>query len=283
VQRHRPRPGTRPVRTATGAGGPAPLEEVAVPVREDAGIARCGEALRRELPGEGVHVLDVLPGPTGTPATDSSDARAEHGFDRGSPAAVSAAAVAGMIARAGSNAVRGPAPGGNRRGRASPQVAPGILSTGTPRCGGRAVAALPAQGMSRTGGGVMSTTSLVATAGGIAVTTALAWWAARWTRRWRTTARLRWILAYHAGLRAELQMSYERIYTRCAEQPAWSTQKLADMEWALARVDGVLEKRRLDDLADLGRTVPSVAPPVVPVVLGGLGAAALLAAAPMGP
>ncbi|MEX5303350.1 hypothetical protein [Kocuria sabuli] len=127
----------------------------------------------------------------------------------------------------------------------------------------------------------MSATSMVAAAGVLAVTTALAWWAVRWTRRWRTTARLRRILAYHSSLRAELQMSYERIYTRCADQPAWSTQKLADMEWALAQVDGVLEKRRLDDLADVGRTVPAVAPPVVPVVLGGLGAAALVAAALM--
>lgn len=128
----------------------------------------------------------------------------------------------------------------------------------------------------------MPTTSMVATAGVLAVTTALAWWAVRWTRRWRTTARLRWIQAYHSSLRAELQMSYERIYTRCADQPTWSTQKLADMEWALAQIDGVLEKRRLDDLADLGRTVPAVAPPVVPAVLGGLGAAALAAAALMG-
>lgn len=135
---------------------------------------------------------------------------------------------------------------------------------------------------STNGGGTVSTTSMVAAAGVLAVTAALAWWVVRWTRRWRTTARLRWIQAYHSTLRAELQMSYERIYTRCADQPAWGEEKLADLEWALAQIDGVLEKRRLDDLADLGRTVPAVAPPVAPVVLGGLGAAALLAAALMG-
>jgi hypothetical protein len=37
----------------------------------------------------------------------------------------------------------------------------------------------------------------------------------------------------------------------------------------------------LDDVADLGRIVPSVAPPVAPVVLAGLGAMGLVAAAVM--
>lgn len=133
------------------------------------------------------------------------------------------------------------------------------------------------------GGGSVSAASMMAAVGGIAVTTAVAWWVIRWMRRWRTTVRLRWIQAYHASLQAELQMSYERVYTRCADQPAWGEQKLADMEWAFAEIDSVLERRRLDDLTDLGRTVPSVAPPVTPVVLGGLGAAALMAAALMGP
>jgi hypothetical protein len=128
----------------------------------------------------------------------------------------------------------------------------------------------------------MSTTSMVAATGVIAVVTALVWSGARCVRRWRTTVQLRWIQAYHAGLRAELQMSYERIYTRCAEQPAWSAQKLADMEWALAQVDGVLEKRRLDNLAELGHIVPSVAPPVVPTVLGISGVVAVVAAAVIG-
>lgn len=62
-----------------------------------AGIAHFGEALRRELHGEGVHVLNVFPGATDTPMMDSSGARAEHGFDYESPEEVAAAAVAGMI------------------------------------------------------------------------------------------------------------------------------------------------------------------------------------------
>ncbi|MEX5299650.1 SDR family NAD(P)-dependent oxidoreductase [Kocuria sp. CPCC 205292] len=62
-----------------------------------AGIAHFGEALRRELHGEGVHVLNVFPGATDTPMMDSSGARAEHGFDYESPEAVAAATVAGMI------------------------------------------------------------------------------------------------------------------------------------------------------------------------------------------
>lgn len=128
----------------------------------------------------------------------------------------------------------------------------------------------------------MSATSMMGATGMIAVATAVAWWAIRWMRRWRSTVRLRWIQAYHASLRADLQMSFERIYTRCADRPMWTEQKLADMEWAFTQIDGVLEKRRLDDLADLGRTVPAVAPPMVPVVLGGLGAVTLLAAALMG-
>lgn len=132
------------------------------------------------------------------------------------------------------------------------------------------------------GGGVMSVAVMVATAGGIAVVAAVAWWGTRWARRWRTTVRLRWIQAYHASLRAELQMSYERIYTRCADRPAWSAQKLADMEWAITQIDGVLEKRRLDDVAVLGRIVPAVAPPVVPTVLGISGAVAVVAAVIIG-
>ncbi|MFF0991403.1 hypothetical protein [Kocuria nitroreducens] len=128
----------------------------------------------------------------------------------------------------------------------------------------------------------MSATSMVGAAGVIAVAAAVVWWMIGWVRRWRTTVRLRWIQAYHSSLRSELQMSYERVYTRCAERPVWTEQKLADMAWAFAQIDGVLEKRRLDDLADLGRTAPSVAPPVVPVVLGGLGFVALVAAAATG-
>ncbi|MCZ2402041.1 SDR family NAD(P)-dependent oxidoreductase [Paenarthrobacter sp. Z7-10] len=61
-----------------------------------AGIAHFGEALRRELLGEGVHVLNVYPGATSTPMMDSSQAGVEHGFEYESPQDVAAAAVAGM-------------------------------------------------------------------------------------------------------------------------------------------------------------------------------------------
>ncbi len=61
-----------------------------------AGIAHFGEALRRELYGEGVHVLNVYPGATSTPMMDSSQAGVEHGFEYESPEDVAAAAVEGM-------------------------------------------------------------------------------------------------------------------------------------------------------------------------------------------
>lgn len=62
-----------------------------------AGIAHFGEALRRELYGEGVHVLNVFPGATDTPMMESSEARSEHGFDYESPEDVARATVAGML------------------------------------------------------------------------------------------------------------------------------------------------------------------------------------------
>ncbi len=61
-----------------------------------AGIAHFGEALRRELYGEGVHVLNVFPGATSTPMMQSSKAGAEHGFEFESPDDVAAATVAGI-------------------------------------------------------------------------------------------------------------------------------------------------------------------------------------------
>ena len=61
-----------------------------------AGIAHFGEALRRELHGEGVHVLNVFPGATSTPMMQSSKAGAEHGFDYESPDDVAAATLAGI-------------------------------------------------------------------------------------------------------------------------------------------------------------------------------------------
>ncbi len=45
-----------------------------------AGIAHFGEALRRELYREGVHVLTVYPGATSTPMMESSKAGAAEGF-----------------------------------------------------------------------------------------------------------------------------------------------------------------------------------------------------------
>lgn len=61
-----------------------------------AAIAHFGEALRRELHGEGVHVLNAFPGATSTPMMASSKAGSEHGFDYESPDDVAAAIVTGM-------------------------------------------------------------------------------------------------------------------------------------------------------------------------------------------
>ncbi len=46
-----------------------------------AGIAHFGEALRRELHGEGVHVLTVYPGATSTTMMTSGKAGAAQGFE----------------------------------------------------------------------------------------------------------------------------------------------------------------------------------------------------------
>lgn len=62
-----------------------------------AGIAHFGEALRRELHGEGVAVLTVYPGATRTPMMESSQAGPEHGFDYESPDAVADAVVQGIL------------------------------------------------------------------------------------------------------------------------------------------------------------------------------------------
>lgn len=61
-----------------------------------AGLAHFGEALRRELYGEGVHVLTVYPGATSTPMMESSSAGPEHGFTYESPDEVAAAVLAGI-------------------------------------------------------------------------------------------------------------------------------------------------------------------------------------------
>ena len=61
-----------------------------------AGLAHFGEALRRELFGEGVHVVNVFPGATSTPMMETSKAGTEHGFDYESPDNVAAATIAGI-------------------------------------------------------------------------------------------------------------------------------------------------------------------------------------------
>lgn len=61
-----------------------------------AGVAHFGEALRRELYGEGVHVLTVYPGATRTPMMETSHAGPEHGFDYEDPDRVAAAVVAAI-------------------------------------------------------------------------------------------------------------------------------------------------------------------------------------------
>jgi len=65
-------------------------------VATKAGLARFGEALRRELKGEGVDVLTVFPGGTDTPMMATNNAGADLGFDREPAAAVGAAIVEGI-------------------------------------------------------------------------------------------------------------------------------------------------------------------------------------------
>jgi NAD(P)-dependent dehydrogenase (short-subunit alcohol dehydrogenase family) len=61
-----------------------------------AGLARFGEALRRELKGEGIHVLTVYPGGTETPMMQTNRAGPELGFGREPASAVADATVAGI-------------------------------------------------------------------------------------------------------------------------------------------------------------------------------------------
>lgn len=61
-----------------------------------AGLARFGEALRRELKGEGVHVLTAYPGGTDTPMMRSNRAGPELGFSRETASDVAAAIVEGI-------------------------------------------------------------------------------------------------------------------------------------------------------------------------------------------
>jgi len=61
-----------------------------------AGLARFGEALRRELKGEGVHVLTIYPGGTDTPMMKSNRAGPALGFGREPASAVANAIIAGI-------------------------------------------------------------------------------------------------------------------------------------------------------------------------------------------
>jgi short-subunit dehydrogenase len=61
-----------------------------------AGLARFGEALRRELMGEGVHVLTAYPSGTDTPMMVSNRAGPELGFSREPALAVADAIVEGI-------------------------------------------------------------------------------------------------------------------------------------------------------------------------------------------
>ena len=65
-----------------------------------AGLARFGEALRRELKGEGIHVLTAYPGGTDTPMMKSNRAGPELGFSREPASAVADAIVEGIGANA---------------------------------------------------------------------------------------------------------------------------------------------------------------------------------------
>ena len=65
-----------------------------------AGLARFGEPLRREVKGEGVHVLTAYPGATDTPMMRSNRAGSELGFSREPACEVAAAIVAGIEAGA---------------------------------------------------------------------------------------------------------------------------------------------------------------------------------------
>ena len=60
------------------------------------GLAEFGESLRRELKGEGVHVMTVYPGATDTPMMRSSRAGPELGFTLGPASAVAAAVIEGI-------------------------------------------------------------------------------------------------------------------------------------------------------------------------------------------
>jgi len=61
-----------------------------------AGLAHFGEALRRELKGEGIHVMTAYPGGTDTPMMKSNRAGPELGFSREQPSSVADAIIQGI-------------------------------------------------------------------------------------------------------------------------------------------------------------------------------------------
>lgn len=63
-----------------------------------AGLSRFGEAMRRELKGEGVHVLTLYPGATDTPMMLSSKAGPDLGFTKEPAEAVADALISGIEA-----------------------------------------------------------------------------------------------------------------------------------------------------------------------------------------
>ena len=71
-----------------------------------AGLARFGEALRRELKSEGIHVLTAYPGGTDTPMMRSNRAGPELGFTR-EPASAVADAILDGIETAAFEVIRG--------------------------------------------------------------------------------------------------------------------------------------------------------------------------------
>jgi NAD(P)-dependent dehydrogenase (short-subunit alcohol dehydrogenase family) len=64
------------------------------------GLARFGEAMRRELKGERIHVLTAYPGGTDTPMMKTNRAGPELGFSREPASAVADAIVEGMMSNA---------------------------------------------------------------------------------------------------------------------------------------------------------------------------------------
>ncbi|TDX22134.1 short-subunit dehydrogenase [Modicisalibacter xianhensis] len=61
-----------------------------------AGIARFGESLRRELYGEGIHVMTIYPGATETPMMDTAGLGPEQGISYEYPREVAEALVTGI-------------------------------------------------------------------------------------------------------------------------------------------------------------------------------------------